>query len=158
VEFHSFDFISCFEIYYRIWFFTTTNGLSNELSSYFKMSHTKWLIPIRAWSWIYKSSNLCTFLKKTNQFAPLKLVHRSNLVHGDVNPIQHYVIKFVSYLREVGGFLRVLLFPPPIKLTATIYIANSDVKHHCHNPPIFTFLPTWFTVCNIYTRRNNIAW
>jgi hypothetical protein len=27
------------------------------------------------------------------------------------------VIKFVSDLRQVDGFLRVLLFPPPIKLT-----------------------------------------
>jgi hypothetical protein len=26
----------------------------------------------------------------------------------------------VIYLRQVGGFLRVLRFPPPIKLTATI--------------------------------------
>jgi hypothetical protein len=34
--------------------------------------------------------------------------------------IQDYVIKFVSDLRQVGGFLRVLRFPPPIKLTATI--------------------------------------
>jgi hypothetical protein len=34
--------------------------------------------------------------------------------------IQHCVIKFVSDLRQVGGFLRVLRFPPPIKLTATI--------------------------------------
>jgi hypothetical protein len=31
--------------------------------------------------------------------------------------VQHYVIKFVSDLRHVGGFLRVLRFPPPIKLT-----------------------------------------
>jgi hypothetical protein len=31
--------------------------------------------------------------------------------------VQHYVIKFVSDLRQVGGFLR---FTPPIKLTATI--------------------------------------
>jgi len=31
--------------------------------------------------------------------------------------VQHYVIKFVSDLRQVGGFLR---FPPPIKLTAMI--------------------------------------
>ena len=30
------------------------------------------------------------------------------------------VIKFVSDLRQVGSFLRVLRFPPPIKLTATI--------------------------------------
>ena len=35
--------------------------------------------------------------------------------------LQHYVIKFASDLKQVGGFLRVLLFPPPIKLTATIY-------------------------------------
>jgi hypothetical protein len=35
----------------------------------------------------------------------------SNLVHGEVYWIQHYVIKVVS------GFLRVLRFPPPIKLT-----------------------------------------
>ena len=34
--------------------------------------------------------------------------------------IQHYVIKFVSDLRQVVGFLRVLQFPPPIKLTAMI--------------------------------------
>jgi len=27
---------------------------------------------------------------------------------------------FVSDLRQVGGFLQVLLFPPPIKLTSTI--------------------------------------
>jgi len=34
--------------------------------------------------------------------------------------VQHYVITFVSDLRQVGGFLRVLRFPPPIKLIATI--------------------------------------
>ena len=35
--------------------------------------------------------------------------------------IQHYVIKFVSDLRQVGGFFRVLRFLPPIKLPALIY-------------------------------------
>jgi len=39
----------------------------------------------------------------------------SNPVHGEVYLIQHYVIKFVSHLRKVGGFLWVLRFPPPIK-------------------------------------------
>jgi hypothetical protein len=29
----------------------------------------------------------------------------------EVFPIQHYVIKFVSDLRQLGGFLRVLRFP-----------------------------------------------
>ena len=39
----------------------------------------------------------------------------SNRAHGEVYSIQHYVIKlikFVSDLRRVGGFLRVLRFPP----------------------------------------------
>ena len=45
-------------------------------------------------------------------------VGSSNPVHGEVYSIQHYVIKFVSDLRQVGGFLRVFRFPPPIKLTA----------------------------------------
>jgi hypothetical protein len=31
--------------------------------------------------------------------------------------IQHYVIMFVSDLRQVGGFPRVFRFPPPIKQT-----------------------------------------
>ena len=34
--------------------------------------------------------------------------------------VQHYVIKFVSDLRQVGGLLRELPFPPPIILTVTI--------------------------------------
>ena len=34
--------------------------------------------------------------------------------------VQHYVIKFVYDLRQVGYLLRVLRFPPPLKLTATI--------------------------------------
>ena len=41
---------------------------------------------------------------------------RSNPAHGDVYSIQHYVIQFVRNLRQIGGFLLVLRFPPPIKL------------------------------------------
>jgi hypothetical protein len=41
-------------------------------------------------------------------------------VHSKMYSIQHYVINFVSDLREVGDFLRVLRFPRPIKLTAKI--------------------------------------
>jgi hypothetical protein len=36
-----------------------------------------------------------------------------NPIHGELYSIQHYVIKFVSDLRQVGSFLRVLRFPPP---------------------------------------------
>jgi hypothetical protein len=35
--------------------------------------------------------------------------------YGNVYKIQHCVIKFVSDLWQVGGSLRVLRFPPPIK-------------------------------------------
>ena len=48
-------------------------------------------------------------------------VMSSNLAHGEVYSIQYYVVKFVSDLRQVGGFHRVLLFPSPVTLTAMIY-------------------------------------
>jgi len=44
----------------------------------------------------------------------------SNPVHHEVYSIQHYMIKFVSDLQQVGGFLQVLRIPPPIIQTATI--------------------------------------
>ena len=64
-------------------------------------------------SWIYNS--LC------NQCLSITInVVRSNASHGEVYSLQHYVIKFVSDLRQVGGFLLVFRFPPPIKLTSTL--------------------------------------
>ena len=60
-------------------------------------------------------------LQLQEQYVPIttKAVS-SNPVHGEVHSLQHYMIKFVSDLRQVGGFLRVLGFPPPIKLTTTV--------------------------------------
>ena len=49
-------------------------------------------------------------------------VMSSNPVQGEVYSMQHYVIKFVSDLRHVDGFLRVIPFPPPIKLIAEILL------------------------------------
>jgi hypothetical protein len=43
-----------------------------------------------------------------------------NPTNGKVYLIQHNVMKFVSDLWQVGSFLWVLRFPPPIKLTDTI--------------------------------------
>ena len=43
-----------------------------------------------------------------------------NPANGKVYSIQHYAIKFVSDLRQVGGFLCVHQLPPPLKLTAMI--------------------------------------
>jgi len=50
----------------------------------------------------------------------------SNTVKSEGYSIQHYVIKFVSESRQLGGFHRVLRLPPPIKLLkvalSTIYL------------------------------------
>jgi hypothetical protein len=51
--------------------------------------------------------------------SPRKVVSL-NPAHGEVfSTRRHYVIKFVSDLRQIGGFPWVLRFPAPIKLTAT---------------------------------------
>ena len=47
-------------------------------------------------------------------------VMKSNPAHGEMYSIHHFVIKFVSDVRQVGGLLHVLGFPPLIILTATI--------------------------------------
>jgi len=60
-------------------------------------------------------------LQLTVQSVPITTENvSSNPLYGEVYSIQYYVIKFVSDLRKVDGFLQGLLFPPPIKLTATI--------------------------------------
>jgi hypothetical protein len=41
----------------------------------------------------------------------------SNPAQDEVYSVQHYVIKLVSDLQLISGFLRVLRFLPPIKLT-----------------------------------------
>jgi hypothetical protein len=41
----------------------------------------------------------------------------SNSTQGEMYSIQHYMIKFVSDLWQVGGLHRVLRLPPPITLT-----------------------------------------
>jgi hypothetical protein len=74
---------------------------------YYKIWGQSWLYG----SWIY--NYLC------NQWtSPLMLWVRIRL--DEVYLIQHYVIKFVSDLRQVSDFLWVLWFPEPIKLTAMI--------------------------------------
>jgi hypothetical protein len=59
----------------------------------------------------------------------------SNPAYGEMYSIQHYVIKFVSDLRQFGGFLWVLRIPPPIKTDRhdNLNIVESDVKHHKSN-------------------------
>jgi hypothetical protein len=46
--------------------------------------------------------------------------YHAKATYKTTDSIQHYVIKCVSDLQQVGGFLRVLRFLPQIKLTAKI--------------------------------------
>ena len=72
-------------------------------------------------SWIYNYIwNKC--------ISPLKLWVRISIRRG----VQNYM-KFVNDLQQIGGFLRVLRFPPPIKLTATMWL-----KYCCNR---------WFSSC-----------
>jgi len=48
----------------------------------------------------------------------------SNSTQSELYSIEQYVIKFVSDLGKVDGFLWVLRFPPQIKLTTTMYIVT----------------------------------
>ena len=62
----------------------------------------------------------------------------SNAPVGVVYSIQHYMVKFVSDLRLVGGFLRVLRFPPPP------FFQNFHINHsffqNFHNHSFFLHL------------------
>ena len=52
-------------------------------------------------------------------FITTKVVN-SNHADSEVYSMQHYVIRFVSDLRHIGGFPEVIQFHPPIKLTTMI--------------------------------------
>ena len=61
-----------------------------------------------------------------------------------VYSIQHYVIKFVSDLQQVGDFLWVLWFPPSNKADVHEYenIVESGIKPFCNKIKLFSYLVT----------------
>ena len=63
-----------------------------------------------------------TILSQFRMALPINVVS-SSPVHGEMYSIQHYVIKFVSDLRHVGGFLRVLRFN-------LIFSTNKTERHY----------------------------
>jgi hypothetical protein len=69
---------------------------------------------VPSWSWSHGSWITTTYALRSYHHWCCEF--ESRLGWG----VQHFVIKFVSDLRQVGGFLRVLRFSPPIKMTATI--------------------------------------
>ena len=114
-----------------------------------KLYHTRlWPVEL-AMSWLHKTATIYKITSRLNVFSikiynitslldtfPLIVlfgcgrgsisitteVVSSNPVHGEVFSIQHYVIKFVNDLWQVSGFIRIFRFPPPIKITAMIWL------------------------------------
>jgi hypothetical protein len=93
------------------------------------------LLQCPSWSWSYGSwiynymCYLCLSLLKL--WVQTSRCTRYNIMWN----------KCVSDLWQVGGFLWVHGFPPPIKLTATISLVESDVKHikpSQTKPPFYT--------------------
>jgi zinc transporter ZupT len=71
-------------------------------------------------SWIFAAGAGMFIYVSLSNLVSMCTVVSSNPAHGEVYSIQYYVIKFVSDLRQIDSFLRVLRFPPPIKLTDRI--------------------------------------
>ena len=76
-----------------------------------------------SWKQIYRFTPIHPLLFLNCSAPPMQSVPITTKVvslnpdHGEEYSIQHYVIKVVSGLRWVGGFLRVLLFPPQWYIT-----------------------------------------
>ena len=93
-------------------------------------------------------------------------VASTNPVHGEVYSIKHYVIKFVSDLRQADGFLRVLLFPSPIKLTAMhniaeilLKVALNTIALTLHLIPVFSYpcvVRVYTSLCTVMNKIGDL--
>jgi hypothetical protein len=92
-----------------------------------------------SWLWSY-GSWIYNYLCK-QYLSPLTLWVRTPLRRDVLDTT--LVIKFISDLRQVGGLLLELWFPPPIKLTATIWLKYCW-KWHKPNQKHTLFIQTLF--------------
>jgi hypothetical protein len=70
----------------------------------------------------------------------------SNPSHGEVYSIQHYVIKFVSHLQQVGGFLLIIMWPLHNQSYCNISMKNGSN----------VIISLWHYSTNIIKRENII--
>jgi hypothetical protein len=81
----------------------------------------------QSWPWSYGS-----LLVHMQSVAITTEVVSLNSSHGKVYSIQHYMIKFVSDLRQVCDFLRIVWFPPLLKLTVPSHWLYNIVLYPVH--------------------------
>jgi hypothetical protein len=71
--------------------------------------------------------------------------------------VKHYVIKFISDLRQVGGFLRVHRFPPPIKPPRYNWnIVENVLKHHQTKKTQCTSTFCIYKTSDIWMQKSNV--
>ena len=78
------------------------------------------------WLFIYLFIYLSNLQLSVESVSITTKVVSLNPVHGEVYSIQHYVITFVSDLRQVGGFLHQYNWPPRYNWN----IVESGAKQH----------------------------
>jgi hypothetical protein len=77
---------------------------------------------------------VCVYNSTMSYICICRLMHQQKShrlreqVSGVMYSIQQYVINFVGDLRQIGGFLWVYRFPPPLRYNW--YIVESGIKHH----------------------------
>ena len=104
---------------YGNWIYTYLCKISlwfNIIKYFLKVLRLQWNRSSRGRDGIWKYTYLC------HQYLSSLMLWVRILYRGEVYALQHYEITFVSDLGQVSDFLLVLRFPPPIKLTATIYL------------------------------------
>ena len=99
------------------WNVFTTNGAYSWWHRYSVTANQVMVATVKLMKWWLQGVVVVEIISWLDLQLPVQSVPittnvvNSNLVHGS---IQHYVIKFVSDMRQIGSFLRILRFPPPI--------------------------------------------
>ena len=84
-----------------------------------------------SWSWLYGNG-----IYNLQSVPIITKVVSSNLIHGEVYSIKHYVIMFVSDLRQVRNFLHQYIWQPRYNWN----IVESGVKKHKPNHAIYNIV------------------
>jgi hypothetical protein len=80
---------------------------------------------------------------------------------GEVHSIQHYVIKLVSDLRQVSGFLLVTWFPPPVNFSIQLNLAISNsigLLQISRHPKFDSYFPNSLNLTNNLKYNSSLTW
>jgi hypothetical protein len=114
-------YIHCIVLYKRWWWFLVFNATFSNISA------------ISWWPVFSGGRSRSTRWEPPTMGKQLVNFITCGCESGARQCVQHYVIKFVSDLRQVGSFLRVLQFPPPNKTKENYLPVASHWQTLSHN-------------------------